>query len=628
MRPLTDNQHKTLLEVAGQPLIDRIIDDLVALGVHTHLVVTGYRADDLKNHLQSRYPQEQWIFVHNARYRDTNNIMSLAMAFEHLPDGHDIILIESDLVCSPGLLRRVVESPWPNVALIDRYRTGMDGTVVTVADGVVTSVIPPHLQGANFDFSDKYKTLNIYKFSAEFCRNTFRGLLQWYANTMDNNIYYELIIGILIYLRQARIYVELVNDAPWSEIDDPCDFRVAAFTFEPENRQVLLEETMGGYWSLEILDFHFLRNMHWPTPAMYGELRRNLPALMQNYCSSQIILDIKLTWWLSCQKGRATLLPGLSQIFPFLQRWLHGQCILIPRPTFGEYSRVFPEAISYHDDFAVDLGTVEAEAIRLNARAIVIVSPNNPTGTTLEGEDIVSLASRHPQRLFVVDESFKGFSSATSVVELLEREPLDNVIVLVSLSKTMGVPGVRLGYLYTSNSALTARLHQELPIWNLGSIAEHLLEIALKNRVTWLQSLQQTRRDRSVFAAALRSLSQISEVIEGGANFVVVKLDERYQPPQGLVAHLLAEHKIYILSMHSKNCRRQVLVSIGRARARREPPACPDYRRPAGRSVLGSKARVCHSNQRYGKNRCRNVTGRQSGPARSSVRPTGRFWHG
>ncbi len=552
MRPLTDNRHKTLLEVAGQPLIDRIIDDLAALGVHTHLVVTGYRADELRNHLQDRYPEENWIFVHNARYRDTNNIMSLAMAFEQLPDGHDIILIESDLVCSPGLLRQVVESPWPNVALIDRYRTGMDGTVVSVTDGVVTSVIPPHLQGANFDFSDKFKTLNIYKFSAEFCRDTFRGLLQWYANTMDNNIYYELILGILIYLRQARIYVEFVNDAPWSEVDDPCDLRVAEFTFEPDRRRALLEETMGGYWSLELLDFHFLRNMHWPTPAMYGELRRNLPALMQNYCSSQVILDMKLAWWLLCREGRATVLPGLSFVFPLLQRRFLGRRVMVPQPTFGEYQRTFPDAVPYHDDFAVDLDALEAQTIRLDAKAIVIVTPNNPTGTTMAGEDIVALAARHPERIFIVDESFQGFSTETSVIDLLERSPLDNVLVLVSLSKTMGVPGVRLGYAYTCNAAWTAELRSELPIWNLGSIAEHLLEIALKNRVTWLQSLQQTRRDRSDFATQLRALKQTTRVIEGGGNFVVVRLDEAFQPPRGIVAHLLADHLIYLKEISSK----------------------------------------------------------------------------
>lgn len=552
MRPLTDHQHKTLLHVAGRPLIDRLIDDLRAEGVHTHLVVTGYRAEELQAHLRTRYPEETWLFVHNARYRETNNIMSLAMAFEHLPAGHDIILIESDLVCSPGLLRRVIESPWPNVALVDRYRTGMDGTVVTIADGVVTSVIPPHLQGTSFDFSDKYKTLNIYKFSAEFCRDTFRGLLQWYAHSMDSNVYYELILGTLIYLRQARIHVELVDDAPWSEVDDPCDLRVAEFIFEPDRRQALLEESMGGYWSLQLEDFHFLRNMYWPTPAMYGELRRNLPALLQNYGSSQRVLDLKLSWWLACGEGRATVLAGLSQAYPVIRRWFEGRRAMVPEPTFGEYRRAFPDALAYRDRFAVDLDAVEAEMVRRDVEVLVLVTPNNPTGTTLDGDAILRLARRHPERSFVVDESFQGFSGTMSLVDLLEREALDNVLVLVSLSKIMGVPGARLGYVYTSNAAWTEALRRELPIWNLSSIAEHLLEIALKHRITWRQSLEQTRRDRAVFAEQLRGLPLATAVVEGGANFVTVRLHDTFRPPGGIVALLLARHRIYTKDVSAK----------------------------------------------------------------------------
>ena len=165
MRPLTDATHKTLLRVGGQTLIGRIVDSLRAHAIDRIVVVTGHLADDLEAALTAAYPDVAFTFVRNERYRETNNIYSLALAFEAMDLDDDILLIESDLVYEPAVLRRVVESPYPNVALVDRFRSGMDGTVVTVADHLIRSIIPPHLQGPSFDFSDKYKTLNIYKFS-------------------------------------------------------------------------------------------------------------------------------------------------------------------------------------------------------------------------------------------------------------------------------------------------------------------------------------------------------------------------------------------------------------------------------------------------------------------------------
>ena len=128
-------------------------------------MVTGYRAEELEQHLRPHHPKVAFQFVRNPRYRETNSVYSLALAFEHLVLDEDVLLIESDLVCDSSVFARIAASPNPNVALVDRYRTGMDGTVVTVEDGIVTDVIPPRLQLGTFSFADKFKTLNVYEFS-------------------------------------------------------------------------------------------------------------------------------------------------------------------------------------------------------------------------------------------------------------------------------------------------------------------------------------------------------------------------------------------------------------------------------------------------------------------------------
>src|SRR6266849_4512176 len=146
MRPLTRTVPKALIEVGGRCMIGRIVDVLLDNGISTILVVTGYRAGDVERWLRLNYSGVDFQFVHNEHYEETNNIVSTALAFEHLELDDDILLIESDLVCEPAVLERIITSPHPDVALVDRYRTGFDGTVVTVSGGIVTSVIPPHLQ--------------------------------------------------------------------------------------------------------------------------------------------------------------------------------------------------------------------------------------------------------------------------------------------------------------------------------------------------------------------------------------------------------------------------------------------------------------------------------------------------
>ncbi len=543
MRPLTDETHKTLLRIDDAPLIDRLVSDLEALGISRVLVVTGYRADEVESHLRARFSHLQLRFVRNEQYLTTNNIVSLALAFEHLDLREDLLLIEADLICDRSVIQRLLDNPARDAALLDRWRSGMDGTVVTISDAVITSVIPSHLQGTDFDFSDKYKTLNIYKFSAELCRNVFAGLLRYYAQSVDGSVYYELILGILIYLRQARIHAVLVEPPErWAEIDDPNDLAVARYTFQERERRAILEETLGGWWAHDVLDFCFLRNMYWPTAAMLSELRRDLPQLLHNYGSTQAVIDRKLQWWLLCSEGRATTLAGLSQVFPWLRERLAGQRVLLPAPTFGEYPRAFPQHETYRDNFAIDLATIETRLP--DTDVCVIVTPNNPTGSLVRTVELHALIARNPRTLFLVDESFQGFSTEPSLISMLEQEPLSNVLVLVSLSKTLGIPGARLGYVYTCHAGWRDELRHALPIWGLSSLAERVLELGLKHRPALVAALAQTRRDRAQLAGDLRALESVSQVVEGGANFVLAAVRHTHVPETGLVEHLLARHRI------------------------------------------------------------------------------------
>ena len=335
MRPLSIDRHKTLLEVGGRSIIARIVDGLIDNDIVDICVVTGYRADEVTSYLEQRYASVRFTFVHNENFATTNNIYSMALALEEFTPDDDILLIESDLIFEPAVLGRILRSAHPNVALVDRHRIGMDGTVVTVgSSGVITQVIPSSLQDERFDFSDKYKTLKIYKFSADFCRTTFRRLLSYYARVIDDNCYYEMILGILIYMQQIEVHAEIIEGEAWAEVDDPNDLRAAEFVFCPSDRAPSLNRPGAATGTLQSLT---LRSYATCTSDASNDLRvaGQFAAAHRQLRIDPTIVGAKLAYYLLCEASNLRVLNGASEFFPIVRRWFAAGDVLLPSPTFG-----------------------------------------------------------------------------------------------------------------------------------------------------------------------------------------------------------------------------------------------------------------------------------------------------
>ncbi len=550
MSPLTNNKHKTLLEIDGEPIMDRIVNSLLINSINKILVVTGYRSEELTSHLLNKFPNVEFEFVHNERYRETNNIYSLSLAFEQNVIDEDILLIESDLIYTSDVITKAIKSKFDNVALVSPYAIGLDGTVVQVQNSQITNIFPPHLQDENFNLFDKFKTLNIYKFSKEFCNNEFKKLLTYYANVIDDNCYYELILGILIYMQKRTIFCEIIENDKWVEVDDPNDMMGAEFVFNKKNRLNILEGSFGGYWNFEILDFCFIRNMYFPTTSVMAEIRNNLTWLLHNYGSKQKILNTKLSYVLQYKEENLIVLNGAAQIFPILKTILKDRNVLIPTPTFGEYNRIVNNHITYSDSIGFNQDEI-TEKLKLSD-SIVFVNPNNPTGSVLSTEWILELSNSNPDKLFIIDESFIEFSEQKSIISYLENSSNDNVLVIRSMSKSYGMPGVRLGFVYTNNELIKQKIVENLPIWNLNSVAEFFLEIILKNKRSLTNSFAQTKIDRNDFRNKLQDQYFIDQAYESEANFLLISIDNTIHDSSDLVLYLLNEHNIYIKEVTDK----------------------------------------------------------------------------
>ena len=282
----TADNTKCMLEVNGIRLIDRMLNQLEALKLDRIVVVTGYEGEKLRNYLNKRYPNKPIVFVDNPIYDKTNNIYSLWLARGYMAED-DTLLLESDLIFDDKILRAAVDSEYPNVALVAKYQTWMDGTMVRIDDeNNIINFIPKKA----FKYEDVpyyYKTVNVYRLSKEFCRNHYLPFLEAYIKVLGENEYYEHVLRVITLIDTANIKALPVGNAPWYEIDDVQDLRIAETLFAtPEEKLRKLQHSFGGYWRFPgFLDFCYLVNPYFPRKRMIDEMKANFEPLLRNYPS-------------------------------------------------------------------------------------------------------------------------------------------------------------------------------------------------------------------------------------------------------------------------------------------------------------------------------------------------------
>ncbi len=396
----------------------------------------------------------------------------------------------------------------------------MDGTVIRLDDGEVTEVVTADRQGAYFDFRDTYKTTNVYKMAPDLWALKLHGLLRWYTEAIGKQSYYENVIGMITYATRGQLKAMVISPSAWREVDDPNDLRRANWgpPFGMGDSDPRADH--GGWWGVAVTDFPYIRNMYFPPPALVARLRARVEEALHNYGSSQEVLDSQMAWFLDTEPEDTVALPGASAGLAILASMMDQNEVCIPEPSFGEYARLFPRAETYR----VDQTRVNLQAI-LDQRpeVIVVVNPNNPTGDLIPTPLVAEAARENPETRFLVDESFLPFTDEPSM-----RNPqMDagrNVIVLASLGKWLGAPGLRMGYLWCRDQETTRAVRERLPVWAANSMAEMFMEGLLKFRPEIAESVHQTGLDRANFAERLNGVGGVECSAAGGGNFLVAHL--------------------------------------------------------------------------------------------------------
>ena len=561
LKELTSHATKCMVEVNGVSMIARALSQLDALNLQRIVLVVGYEGQklmDFVNSLDIRTPIE---YVNNDVYYKTNNIYSLFLAREHLVQD-DTLLLESDLIFEDAVLQRLLDNPYPSLALVSKFESWMDGTVVTLDED---NNILRFLGKKDFNFRDidqYYKTVNIYKFSKQFSESHYVPFLEAYSKALGNNEYYEQVLKVITFLDKPEIKAERLDNELWYEIDDVQDLNIAESIFsQGEEKLAKISSRYGGYWRYpKLIDFCYLVNPFYPNQKLIDEMQSVFPRLLCDYPSGMDVNSLLGAKYYGLRKENVCVGNGAAELIKSLMEYLPGKTGLI-YPTFEEYPhrRSQEDIVPYY---------VENEDFRYSSRdlmqfyqdkditSLVLINPDNPSGNYIEKDDVLILADWAKEKgiRFVVDESFVDFADTAFDSTLLERELLQehpNLIVVKSISKSFGVPGLRLGLLASADTQLIAWMKKDVSIWNINSFAEFYLQIFEKYQSSYKDALQKFKQVRKDYVAALKTVPNL-RVIPSQANYILCEIVGQ-RTSKELTAILLNDYNILIKDLSGKN---------------------------------------------------------------------------
>ena len=559
----TRDNTKCMLPVNGERLIDRVLGQLSQLGLSRVVIVVGYKGQNLIDYIGHRYDDRLKIeYVNNPVYDKTNNIYSLSLAKDKLQED-DTLLIESDLIFDDSLFRMILDNPYPNLALVDKYETWMDGTMVRIdEDNNIVNFIPKKAFKYK-DVDSYYKTVNIYKFSREFSQNKYVPFLDAYSKALGNNEYYEQVLRVITLIDNAELKaLPITNGAKWYEIDDVQDLDIAETLFADKDEFMYrYNMRFGGHWRFpKLLDFCYLVNPYFPTAHMKDELRANFDILLSEYPSGMYVNSLIAAKYFDIRQKYTVVGNGAAELIKSLMERVEGR-IGVVYPTFQEYPnrKEQTEIIGFTPDNA-DLTYTADDLIRFYAdkklSTLLLINPDNPSGNFIPMVDVLRLATWCKERgiFFVVDESFVDFSENFRNNSLLHNEILQaypNLAVMKSISKSYGVPGLRLGVLASSDEELINWMKHDVSIWNINSFAEFYMQIFGKYQKDYDRACQKFIAERERFMARLTDIPFL-RVIPSQANYFLCQITEKYTSEE-LTRRLLMDFNILIKDCDNKD---------------------------------------------------------------------------
>jgi threonine-phosphate decarboxylase len=319
-----------------------------------------------------------------------------------------------------------------------------------------------------------------------------------------------------------------------------------------------LADLVGYEKAKDIIDFCFIANPYYPTPAMLQDLKENFPNLIKSYPSSSPIRSQKdLAAVLHVNPENLIIGNGASELIVLINTTLIDR-IAVPIPTFGEYIEKLKDqsdaelyVLKPEENYKLDLADYLAWVHRRSLRSLLVINPGNPTGQLFPLEEMIDFLHRAKDlELVIVDESFIDFAGdpIPSLLQMANR--FSNLLLVRSMSKHCGVPGLRLGYCYSENLYVLNRMRRFIPTWNVNTLAQYFLSLLPSTDAAYHEARKRLISDVRWLYNALKAMSGI-DVYPTGANFVLFKIKGGMTAGE-LQGLLLREHRMYVRDCSNK----------------------------------------------------------------------------
>lgn len=560
MGKYTENHTKCMMEVGDKTLLERTVEALIEAGIKKLVMIIGYEAETLRKYIDNKNFDIKIEYVYNYEYATTNNIYSLYMAKDYLRND-DTILIESDLIYDKSLITKLVNSSEPNLAVVAKYEQWMDGTVVTLDknNGIIDFIDKAHFRYE--DVSHYFKTVNIYKFSKDFSDKQYLPFLEAYLKAYGVNQYYEQVLKILAHIKNSELKAYILEDENWYEIDDAQDLDIADTMFANDKKLISkYEKHFGGYWRFpKVKDFCYLVNPYYPPQKMISQLEYFFKELLTQYPSGMNIQRLNASSMFDVDEQYLLVGNGAAELINVLGKYVQGtmtSCI----PTFNEYVRCFTNCIineidTSTTDYRLNLKII-MDSID-NTDVLLLINPDNPSGSFITYDEIIMILDKCQEKdvIAIIDESFIDFAEANKRYTLVNDDILEkyrNLIVIKSISKSYGIPGLRLGIMATSNKEIINYMIDNMAIWNINSFAEYYLQIQRLYKKSYILSCNKIVEQRKY---VFEQLSKIKGIIvyESEANYIMCRLTEEAGiSSAGFALALMKKYNILVKNLSSK----------------------------------------------------------------------------
>jgi len=559
----TKNVPKALLPIKyGQMIIERMLHQLQNNGIQEIVVVVGYKKENslkIIGEFTKTFKNINIRIAINNEYDTTGTLKSLLIGMDELKKiNEDILVVEGDVVCDESIIEKIVKDG-ANTVLGDSSRILDDEAMKYDLDqsGYI------HNMSKNLS-NDKAvgEAIGVVRFGA----NELSSFLDLSLKIFENNKYafYEEVINS----EQVKFNVIDVSPHKWTEVDFPSEYKKARQIFSDTEKikidYSLFEKTthspsifeLIGDLDIEIKDFCFLANPYLLNDLFIEEISLELKQLFSTYPPLQYQLRKSVSKF---HDGK--ILPeniivgnGATELIDIINFTSSGS--IVPIPTFSEYIDSVKNLLTYQlsekNDYNLDINHFIEFCKKQDPKKytnVILINPNNPIGRFYKKEEIIQVLIALKEYKIIVDESFLDFSDPDQSV-LDELLNFDNLIIVKSFGKTLGMPGARLGAIY-SNKLYIDAISKNVPIWNVNCIASHIIELMSKNdfKNRLKSSINKVKRDTMELYCQLDSIPYLKAYKPTG-NFVMIKL------MNGMLAKdlrdILLKEKIFVRDCSNK----------------------------------------------------------------------------